>query len=104
MRKHTPESRAWQIVAEEFEAGRTSELLCPTIRDSSFVRHNARIAAIPLELRQKMKRFIDEMLGGDLFAYTPSYEAHTQEQRDARLGSLLLFAEMAKDGRAATNA
>jgi hypothetical protein len=95
------EAQAWEIVAEEFEAGRTSRYLCFAVGNDGS-RFNARVAQIPRELRTKMKRFVRRMVGRErVYAYD-DLSSLEQEGRDGRLTALTLFAAMAKDG--ATNA
>lgn len=97
------ESEAWHIVAEEIDAVRTSSpYFCSAL--SNYVG-NTRIEGIPSALRGRMQRRVDAQLGDCVFAVSSwehtengsGYYLTDREERDVRVMSALLFAEIAKD-------
>ena len=92
------ESQAWLILAEEYDARRTtSEYLCLDLKYSGIERgyHNRAIAAIPLALRRRMVDRVEMALS---FGYGPAYEETGTEERGGRLLACLLFSEITKNG------
>lgn len=95
------ESKAWRILAEEHDAGRTkSDYLCVNLK-WPISWGNKALAKITQDMRSAMVQRIEDAMGGDNgSAYCAGNEdscTSDEEARQSRVLACLMFAEQSAD-------
>ena len=98
------ESRAWRILAEEHDSGRTnSEYLCVNLKCATGSPlyypdyRNKALAKIPAAMREVMVNRIEAALDSNIPAYYEGKDGTCAKLRESRVLACLMFAEQAQD-------